>query len=228
MNPSLINLVQFIGDYGEGQGVLPRYNWLVEFQTAFNSDQSSEDLITFDNIAKAIGDVNARKYLLIRLGRHTYKVMIMPSMRLAKRMGNTFLSAMPIAQPAIRVISSLMNHFNASAIPQIGVGKASGVNESDDSGCYLETNNAADYYTFGTPSLLNVEVICSYRYYGAYDTLEGIVRNPKTRLQPPSTTTTLHWNHLYPPPTFSKILEMFWRNSGIIASKVGRVSPASL
>ena len=50
------HLAARIGDYGSGQGELQTNNWLAEFQTAFMSSEIAENLITFDNIALAIGE----------------------------------------------------------------------------------------------------------------------------------------------------------------------------
>ena len=43
-----------LGDYGDGAGELPNNRWLAAFQTAFQSAESAEQLITFDNIALAL------------------------------------------------------------------------------------------------------------------------------------------------------------------------------
>lgn len=50
------HLAARIGDYGVGAGELGANTWLTEFQTAFSSTQAASALITFDNIAKAIGE----------------------------------------------------------------------------------------------------------------------------------------------------------------------------
>ena len=63
------------------------------------------------------------------------------------------------------------------AVPQIGVGKDSGISGDDDFGRYLETGEPADKYAFRTSTLLNVEVTGPYGHDGAYATLEGIVRH---------------------------------------------------
>ena len=49
-------LAERIGDYGAGVGEIPNNNWLTEFQTAFASAQPADQLITFDNIALALGE----------------------------------------------------------------------------------------------------------------------------------------------------------------------------
>lgn len=45
-----------LGDYGPGEGELQNNNWLAEFQAAFVSGEPAETLITFENIALAIGE----------------------------------------------------------------------------------------------------------------------------------------------------------------------------
>ena len=45
-----------IGDYAQGQGELEINGWLDEFQNAFVSSETAESIITFDNIAFAIGE----------------------------------------------------------------------------------------------------------------------------------------------------------------------------
>ncbi len=169
-------LAQRIGDYGEGQGVLPINNWLVEFQTAFNSDQSSEDLITFENIAKTIGEYE-RSQVFVDTPWKAYVQGDDDAINEAAKRGAILFYGDANCSACHSGDFFTDENFHALAIPQIGVGKASGMNEGDDFGRYLETKNTADKYAFRTPTLLNVEVTGPYGHDGAYDTLEGIVRH---------------------------------------------------
>ena len=58
------HLAARIGDYGSGQGELQNNNWLQEFQTAFMSSESAETLVTFENIAFAIGEYQRARLCL--------------------------------------------------------------------------------------------------------------------------------------------------------------------
>ena len=50
------HLAARIGDYRVGEGELADNDWLIEFQQAFGTSADAEDVITFDNIAHAIGE----------------------------------------------------------------------------------------------------------------------------------------------------------------------------
>ncbi|GLS24445.1 cytochrome-c peroxidase [Marinibactrum halimedae] len=50
------HLAARLGDYGVGSGELARNEWLVAFQEAYGTAEDASTLITFDNIAHAIGE----------------------------------------------------------------------------------------------------------------------------------------------------------------------------
>ncbi len=65
--------------------------------------------------------------------------------------------------------------FHSIAAPQIGPGPAGA--GGDDLGRFAVTGNAADVYTFKTPSLRNVELTAPYTHSGAYASLEALLRH---------------------------------------------------
>jgi len=180
-----ILLAQIIGDYGDGRGVLPTNNWLIEFQKAFDSTQSAEELITFGNIVKAIGEYERSQVFVDSLWKAYVQSDDDAISAAAKRGALLFFGAGNCASCHSSDFFT-DEGFHVLAIPQIGVGKASGRYGDDDFGRYLETQNPEDKYAFRTPSLLNVEMTGPYGHDGAYDTLEGIVRhhlNPEQAIQ---------------------------------------------
>jgi len=171
-----ILLAQIIGNYGEGQGVLPTNNWLIEFQTAFDSIQPAEELITFENIVKVIGEYE-RSQVFVDTPWKTYVQGDDDAISEAAKRGALLFYGAGNCASCHSGDFFTDESFHVMAIPQIGIGKASGIYGDDDFGRYLETQNPEDKYAFRTPSLLNVEVTGPYGHDGAYDTVEEIVRH---------------------------------------------------
>ncbi len=171
-----ILLAQMIGNYGEGSGVLPANNWLVEFQTAFESTQPAEVLITFENIVKAIGEYE-RSQVFVDTPWKAYVQGDDDAIGEAAKRGALLFYGAGNCAGCHSGDFFTDESFHVLAIPQIGVGKASGIYGDDDFGRYLETQILEDKYAFRTPSLLNAEVTGPYGHDGAYDTLEEIIRH---------------------------------------------------
>lgn len=172
-------LAQIVGDYGEGEGVLATNNWLVEFQEAYQSTESAEELITFENIVHAIGEYE-RSQVFVNTPWKAYLEGDQEALsESAKRGAVLFFTS--VAQGGADCASCHSGdyftdeQFYVLAIPQIGTGKDSGIYGDDDWGRYLETQRDEDKYAFRTPPLLNVEVTGPYGHDGAYATLEGVV-----------------------------------------------------
>ena len=171
------HLAARIGNYGIGTGELSTNLWLNEFQTAFASTESAENLITFDNIAHAIGEYE-RSMIFVD---NPWKAYVD---------GNNNALTEQQKEGAILFFTSIdedgggcfMCHsgdafsdglHHTIAFPQIGPGKGDGNN--DDFGRERETNNANDRYKFRTPSLLNVAVTAPFGHAGAYDSLQEVL-----------------------------------------------------
>lgn len=169
-------LAQIIGDYGAERGALPNNNWLAEFQKAFASNKPAEELVTFEHIVHAIGEYE-RSQVFVDSPWKAYVQGADNAISDAAKQGALLFFGAAQCSSCHTGDFFTDEQYHALAIPQIGVGKASGIYGDDDWGRYLETQNPDDKYAFRTPSLLNVEVTGPYGHDGAYDTLEGIVRH---------------------------------------------------
>jgi cytochrome c peroxidase len=169
-------LAAILGNYNEGANVLAHNNWPAEFQAAFDSTADAETLITFGNIAKAIAAYENSQVFVDTPWR-------------AYVQGQTDAISEPVKRGALLFYGKAGcstchsgdfftdEQFHVLAIPQIGVGRDSGIFGDDDFGRYLETGEKSDKYAFRTPTLLNVEVTAPYGHDGAYETLEEILRH---------------------------------------------------
>ena len=169
-------LAQIIGDYGEERGTLPTNDWPAEFRKAFGSDQPVEELVTFENIVHAIGEYE-RSQVFVDTPWKAYVQGDDDAISETSKQGALLFFGAGNCSTCHTGGFFTDEQYHALAIPQIGVGKASGVYGDDDWGRYLETHNPDDKYAFRTPTLLNVEVTGPYGHDGAYDTLEKIVRH---------------------------------------------------
>ncbi|MBL8096400.1 MAG: hypothetical protein JNL73_19635 [Anaerolineales bacterium] len=155
--------------------------WLSEFQRAFASDSDAATLITFENIAYAIGEYE-RSQVLVETPWKAYVEGDVTALSESAKRG-ALLFFQPPADGGAGCASCHSGdfftdeQFHVLAIPQIGVGKDSGLSGDDDWGRALETHRDDDRYAFRTPTLLNVAVTGPYGHDGAYATLEGIVRH---------------------------------------------------
>jgi cytochrome c peroxidase len=69
------------------------------------------------------------------------------------------------------------NSFHAIAMPQIGSGRGSGPDGTEDYGREQVTGDPADTLKFRTPTLRNVALTAPYGHGGAYDTLRAVVEH---------------------------------------------------
>jgi cytochrome c peroxidase len=67
--------------------------------------------------------------------------------------------------------------FHAIAMPQIGSGRGSGPDGTEDYGREQVTGDPEDLLKFRTPTLRNVALTAPYGHGGAYDTLRGVVEH---------------------------------------------------
>ncbi len=168
-----------LGDYGEGVGELVSNLWLEEFQAAFNSTSGPESLVTFDNIALALGEYE-RSMLFVESPWKAYVEGDNTALTDSQKRGAILFLSQP--QEGGAGCSSCHSgdlfsdsSFETIAFPQIGPGKGDG--NGDDFGRERETGDPADRYRFRVPSLLNVAVTAPYGHAGAYADLETVVRH---------------------------------------------------
>jgi cytochrome c peroxidase len=175
------HLAARLGDYDIGQGELVTNNWLPEFQAAYNSTASADQLITYGNIARAIGEYERSQLFIDSPWKAYCDGNLGAISESAKRGALLFFrsEAEGGAGCAECHTGDLFTDedFHVMATPQVGLGKGNGATRDDDFGRFRETGAYEDLYTFRTPSLLNVEVTGPYGHAGAYTTLEGAVRH---------------------------------------------------
>ena len=162
------------GDYGVGQGELPNNGWLAEFQNAFASAESAEDLITFDNIALALAEYQ-RSMVFVETPWKAYIDGDNTSISdLAKEGALMFFQEFPDGSgcAACHEGDFLTDEdHHTIAFPQIGPGKGDGPQGDHDYGREQQTADRIHRFRFRTPSLLNLEATAPYGHAGAYPTI---------------------------------------------------------
>lgn len=171
------HLAARLGDYGIGEDELAVSLWTNEFQAAFNSAESPENLVTFDNIALAIGEYE-RSMVFINSPWKAYVDGDNSALTEDEKAGALLFFSRPNEGGAGCSGCHSGDLFSdgshqAIAFPQIGPGKGDGNN--DDFGRERETGNQADRYRFRVPSLLNIATSAPYGHAGAYATLEEVI-----------------------------------------------------
>jgi cytochrome c peroxidase len=189
------HLAARIGDYGEGAGELGDNDWLLEFQQAFASNDSADNLISFNNIAHAIGEYE-RSMQFVDHPWQNYMDGDIVAMTEQQKEGAVLFFSTPQDGGAGcagchngQLFSDEQHHV--VAFPQIGPGKGdgAGINGAvgdDDFGRARETSDDDDRYHFRTASLLNLKVNAPYGHSGSLDSLERVVRhyiNPQGSVQ---------------------------------------------
>ena len=198
-NESIRNhLAARLGNYGVGAGELPINSWLPLFQSAFNSQDTAETLITYSNIRKAIGEYMRSQVFVNSPWKAYVKNLIEATDNLGALVFNidfnitgisesakrgALLFFKPIEEGGANCASCHSGDFytdeetHVIAVPQIGRGKGNGQFGDDDFGRFNETGIASDKYAFRTPTLLNVTATGPWGHSGAFESLEAIVRH---------------------------------------------------
>ena len=173
------HLAARIGNYGIGEGELPNNEWLAEFQQALGSTGSAETLITFDNIAHAIGEYE-RSMVFIQSPWQDYIEGDLTSLNEQEKSGaQLFFTSVNDGGAGCATchngkLLSDGRHHNV-AFPQAGPGK--GDTNNDDFGRERETGDTDHRYQFRTSSLLNIAQTAPYGHSGSYQSLEEVVRH---------------------------------------------------
>ncbi len=180
------HLAERIGDYASGIGELNPNNWLPLFQAAFNSNASPPTLITFENIAFALGEYERSMNFV----NNPWREFLQSKGSVNKLSKDQLKGAVLFFKNADQggagcvschrgpLLSDEQHHV--LGYPSIGPGPA--VDNGDDFGREDATGDAADRYAFRTPSLLNVALTQPYGHSGAYATLNQVInhyRNPR-------------------------------------------------
>jgi cytochrome c peroxidase len=193
------HLAARIGNYVPGDGELATNDWLPEFQAALNNTAPASQLITYENIARAIGEYERSQLFIDNPWKEYCEGENGAISASAKRGGLLFFrgAAEGGAGCADCHAGDLFSDedFHVMATPQVGLGKGDGATGDDDFGRFRETGAYEDLYAFRTPSLLNVEVTGPYGHAGAYTTLEGMVRH---MLNPSAAFETYDYGQLDP------------------------------
>jgi len=171
------HLAARLGDYGVGTNELAVNNWLPEFQEAFATTDSAENLITFDSIAHAIGEYE-RSMVFVDTPWHRYVAGNIDAITEQQKQG-AILFFTPSNEGGAGC-SACHNgplfsdgRHHTVAFPQFGPGK--GDTNNDDFGRERETGDSDDRYRYRTPSLLNIALTAPYGHTGAYETLQQVV-----------------------------------------------------
>ena len=175
------HLAARLGNYDEGTGELAVNNWLLLFQNTFQSNQLGQTLITYSNIAKAIGEYMRSQVFVNTPWKAYIKGDNKAISESAKRGAILFFK--PIDEKGANCASCHSSDFftdelnHVLAVPQIGRGKGNGITEDDDFGRFNETQDQQDMYAFRTPTLTNVTATGPWGHSGAFESLEAIVRH---------------------------------------------------
>lgn len=173
------HLAARIGNYGVGVDELERNEWLAEFRAAFGNTQDAEVLVTFDNIALALGEYQ-RSMVFVNTPWQNYLDGDLDALSDQETEGAILFftdvneGGAGCANCHNGALFSDSRHHTV-AFPQIGPGKGDANN--DDFGRERETGSAEDRYRFRTPSLLNIAQTAPYGHAGVYTTLRDVVRH---------------------------------------------------
>ncbi|MDX1455918.1 MAG: cytochrome c peroxidase, partial [Gammaproteobacteria bacterium] len=154
------HLAARLGDYGVGAGELARTEWLAEFQAAYASALGASELVTYDNIAFAMGEYQ-RSMVFASNAWKDYVAGDEAALSESQKRG-AVLFFKDVADGGAGCASCHSGdfftdeNFHVLAVPQIGHGKGHGIS-NDDFGRSPITRDPADRYRFRTPTLLNVE-----------------------------------------------------------------------
>lgn len=173
------HLAARLGDYGIGIGQLSNADWLSEFQTAFVSADSAENLVTFDNIVVAIAAYERSQVFVDNPWRAYVQGDNAAIGDTEKRGAILFYTAAEqqgggcVQCHSGDLFSDEQQHTIGA--PQFGPGK--GNLNNNDFGRENISGIAAERFRMRTPSLLNIAVTGPYMHVGAYEFLQQVLEH---------------------------------------------------
>ncbi|MCL9782405.1 cytochrome C peroxidase [Vibrio sp. S4M6] len=188
------HLAARIGDYGSASGELFQNQWLEKFASVYGQDKSRRELVTFDNITRAIsayqqsmnftnnvwnkyvrGDLSA---LTQSQKRGAYLYLYMPPPPSDGGTEPDFLPTQCIGCHNTDTFSQTKDsNYHRLAFPQIGPGTGELGAESNDLGRASRNGSEEDIYSFRSGTLLNIEVTGPFGHAGNYDTLLQVIEH---------------------------------------------------
>lgn len=172
-----IHLAARLGGYGIGQGELQNNNWLIEFKMTFASTAAADELVTFANIAAALGAYE-RSQVFVNTPWRAYVQGDNSAISNDAKQGAIlfYTDADQQGGGCVQCHSGDLftdeQHHTIGA-PQFGPGKGNANNH--DFGRENITANATERFRIRTPSLLNIEVTGPYMHTGAYQSLQEVL-----------------------------------------------------
>ena len=167
-----------LGNFGSGAGALAPSDWLARFRTGLAQPAgTAEQLITFDNIMRAIAEYQRSATFVDTPWRRYIQGDLAAISETAKRGALVFYKG--VAQGGAACVQCHKGDFftdekfHALGFPQVGPGMGDGTR--DDFGRERQSASAAQRGAFRTPSLLNVELSAPYGHAGSYGTLTQVV-----------------------------------------------------
>ena len=173
-----IHLAERLGDYGAGTGALGNNNWLNEFQLAFNSAESAENLVTFSNIALALAEYQRSMVFVDNDWRAYVEGDTAAISDDAKEGAILFFTEAADGGAGCAECHSgdrFTDELHTTiAFPQIGIGKGDGAQGDDDFGRERQSGVPEERYQFRTPTLLNISATAPYSHSGVYNFAESV------------------------------------------------------
>lgn len=167
-----------LGNFGSGAGALAPSDWLARFRTGLGQPAgTAEQLITFDNIMRAIAEFQRSATFVDTPWRRYVQGDLTAISDTAKRGALVFYKG--VAQGGAACVQCHKGDlftdekFHALGFPQVGPGMGDGTR--DDFGRERQSASASERGAFRTPSLLNVELSAPYGHAGSYGTLTQVV-----------------------------------------------------
>lgn len=168
-----------IGDYGDGAGELAQNDWLTEFQTAFASAEPATSLITFENIALALGEYQRSLTFVDTPWKAFLDGDDSAISTDAKEGALLFFGETSDQRLACGACHGGDNftdeRMTVVGFPQTGIGKGDGTNGTADFGREQQSGSSADRFAFRTPSLLNIRATPPYGHTGTFTLTESML-----------------------------------------------------
>lgn len=161
-----------LGDYGPGQGELQTNNWLAEFQAAFVSSEPADTLVTFENIALAMGEYQ-RSMIFTETPWKAYVEGDNSAIGTAAKQGALlFFGDVDDQRLACGACHGgdffTDERMTVVGFPQTGPGKGDGPDGDADFGREQQTGNSGERFMFRNPTLLNLLATAPYGHTGTF------------------------------------------------------------